>query len=135
MTRYRTSTVNTGFLWSESGKNRPLGWKITANHCHVDLDCVTGQRPLDLPSVTYVPCRSDPRRTHDSTPVQALLEKIPDPVASLSADGAYDTKAVYEAAQERGDDFGGQRVEVQLASKVLIQRHIRDTVPGARLPA
>ena len=32
-----------------------------------------------------------------------VLEQIPDPVSSLSADGAYDTKAVYEAAHERGD--------------------------------
>jgi hypothetical protein len=43
------------------------------------------------------------RRTHDCTQVPALLEQIPDPVASLSADGAYDTKAVYEAAHERGN--------------------------------
>ena len=42
------------------------------------------------------------RRTHDCTQVRALLEQIADPVASLSADGAYDTKAVYEAAHERG---------------------------------
>ena len=43
------------------------------------------------------------RRTHDCTQVPALLEQIPDPVASLSADGAYDTKALYEAALERGE--------------------------------
>lgn len=49
------------------------------------------------------------RRTHDCTQVPALLEQIPDPVASLSADGAYDTKAVYEAAHERGD---GRAVQV-----------------------
>ncbi|MFQ5743509.1 MAG: IS5 family transposase [Acidobacteriota bacterium] len=48
-------------------------------------------------------------RTHDCTQVPALLEQIPDPVASLLADGAYDTKAVYEAAHERGDD-GAVRV-------------------------
>ena len=42
------------------------------------------------------------RQTHDCTQVRALLEQIADPVASLSADGAYDTKAVYEAAHERG---------------------------------
>ena len=42
------------------------------------------------------------RRTHDSSRVPALLEQIADPVASVSADGAYDTKAVYEAAHERG---------------------------------
>ena len=31
-----------------------------------------------------------------------MLEQITDPVASVSADGAYDTKAVYEAVHERG---------------------------------
>ncbi len=43
------------------------------------------------------------RRTHNSSRVPALLEQIADPVASVSADGAYDTKAVYEAAHERGE--------------------------------
>ena len=43
------------------------------------------------------------RRTHDCTQVPALLEQIIDPIASVSADGAYDTKAVYEAAHERGE--------------------------------
>jgi len=43
------------------------------------------------------------RRTHDCTQVPALLEQIDDPIASVSADGAYDTRAVYEAAQERGE--------------------------------
>ncbi len=38
------------------------------------------------------------RRTHDCTQIPVLLEQIADPVASVSADGAYDTKAVYEAA-------------------------------------
>jgi len=31
-----------------------------------------------------------------------LLEQIADPIASVLADGAYDTKAVYEAALEQG---------------------------------
>jgi len=43
------------------------------------------------------------RRTHDCTQVPALLEQIADPIASVLADGAYDTKAVYEAAHERGE--------------------------------
>jgi len=43
------------------------------------------------------------RRTHDCTQVPALLEQIYEPIASVSADGAYDTKAVYEAAYERGE--------------------------------
>ncbi len=49
------------------------------------------------------------RRTHDCTQVPALLEQIADPIASVSADGAYDTKAVYEAAHERS---GGRAVRV-----------------------
>jgi hypothetical protein len=43
------------------------------------------------------------RRTHDCTQVPPLLEQISDPIASVSADGAYDTKAVYEAAHGRGE--------------------------------
>ncbi len=42
------------------------------------------------------------RQTHDCTPVPALLEQLDDPIESLSADGAYDTKAIYEAAHGRG---------------------------------
>jgi IS5 family transposase len=43
------------------------------------------------------------RRTRDCTQVPALLEQIEDPIASVSADGAYDTRAVYEAAHEEGE--------------------------------
>ena len=42
-------------------------------------------------------------RTHDCARVPALLGQIRYPVASLSADGAYDTKAVYEAAHDQGE--------------------------------
>ncbi|MDA0328560.1 MAG: transposase [Gemmatimonadetes bacterium] len=42
------------------------------------------------------------RRKHDCTQVPDLLGQISDPIASFSADGAYDTRAVYEAAHERG---------------------------------
>ena len=44
------------------------------------------------------------RRTHDCTQVPALLEQIGDPIESVSADGVYDSKAVYEAAHERGEE-------------------------------
>ena len=49
------------------------------------------------------------RRTHDCTQVPALLEQLDGPVASVSADGAYDAVAVYEAAQSKG---GGRTVRV-----------------------
>jgi len=54
------------------------------------------------------------RRTHDCTQVPALLEQIADPIASFLADGAYDSKAVYEAAHGRG---GGRAVRVLIPSR------------------
>ena len=42
------------------------------------------------------------RRTHDATQVPVLLDQINQPLASVSADGAYDSKAVYDAAHRRG---------------------------------
>ena len=127
---------------------------------HLAVDADTGE---------IVASDLNTRRTHDCTQVPALLDQIADPIASVSADGAYDTKAVYEAAHEQGEGravrvlippgrdaqfspkpsaalqeskrsrventmhryktiigrsmrsrtFDGQRVEVQLASKIL----------------
>jgi Transposase DDE domain len=67
---------------------------------HLGVDADTGENvATDLTA----------RRTHDCTQVPTLLEQIADPVASVSADGAYDTRAVYEAAHEVGE---GQAVRV-----------------------
>ncbi len=41
-------------------------------------------------------------RIHDSQPLPALLEQIADPIEQVSGDGAYDTRACYEAVLERG---------------------------------
>ncbi len=41
-------------------------------------------------------------RVHDSQPLPALLEQIPDPIYQVSGDGAYDTKKCYEAVLWRG---------------------------------
>ena len=41
-------------------------------------------------------------RVHDSQPLPALLNQIPDPIAQVSGDGAYDTRACYEAVLQRG---------------------------------
>jgi hypothetical protein len=41
-------------------------------------------------------------RVHDSQPLPALLEQIPDPIDQVSGDGAYDTRACYEAVLQRG---------------------------------
>jgi hypothetical protein len=40
-------------------------------------------------------------RVHDSQPLPALLDQIPDPIAQVSGDGAYDTRACYEAVLKR----------------------------------
>ena len=61
---------------------------------HIAVDADTGQ---------IVASDLTARRTHDCTQVPALLEQIDDPIASVSADGAYDTKAVHEAAQAKGE--------------------------------
>ena len=49
------------------------------------------------------------RRTADCVRVPTLLDQIDDQVASVTADGAYDAGAVYEAARKKGD---GHRVRV-----------------------
>ena len=41
-------------------------------------------------------------RVHDSQPLPALLNQIPEPIAQVSGDGAYDTQACYEAVLKRG---------------------------------
>jgi hypothetical protein len=43
------------------------------------------------------------RRTHDCARVAALLGQIDNRVASISADGAYDTEGTYEAAHAQGE--------------------------------
>jgi IS5 family transposase len=41
-------------------------------------------------------------RVHDSQPLSTLLVQIPDPIGQVSGDGAYDTRACYEAVLQRG---------------------------------
>jgi hypothetical protein len=60
---------------------------------HLAVDADTGEIVASDPTA---------RRTHDCTAVPDLLEQLDDPIASVSADGAYDTRAVYEAVYERG---------------------------------
>ena len=67
---------------------------------HLAVDAATGEiAASDLTD----------RRTHDCTRVGPLLEQIDNPLASLSADGAYDAVGVYEAAQSKGE---GQAVRM-----------------------
>ena len=61
---------------------------------HLAIDAETGQ---------IVASELTSHRTRDSTQVPALLEQNDNPVASIHADGAYDRKSVYEAAQRKGN--------------------------------
>jgi hypothetical protein len=54
------------------------------------------------------------RRTSDCTRVPALLKQIDNRVASVCADGAYDTAGVYEAAQAQGQ---GRHVRVVISPR------------------
>lgn len=81
---------------------------------HLAVDADTGEIVASDPTA---------RRTHDCTAVPDLLEQLDDPIASVSADGAYDTRAVYEAVYERGQ---GRAV------RVLIPNSARSPRPGSR---
>ncbi len=72
---------------------------------HLAVDAGTGEMVAsDLTS----------RRTHDGTRVPALLKQIDHRVASISADGAYDTEGVYEAARAQGH---GRHVSVVISPR------------------
>jgi len=56
-------------------------------------------------------------RVHDSRQLPSLLEQIPDPIEQVSGDGAYDTRACYEAVLQRG------------ATPVFVPRHTARPCP------
>ena len=58
---------------------------------------------VDAASGEIVASNLTGRRTHDSARVASLLGQVDGRVASVSADGAYDAVAVYEAAQAKGE--------------------------------
>ena len=62
---------------------------------HLAVDAATGE---------IVASDLTGRRTHDCTRVPALLGQIDNGVTSVSADGAYDTEGVYEAAHAQGEE-------------------------------
>jgi hypothetical protein len=72
---------------------------------HLAVDAATGEIVAsDLTS----------RRTSDCTRVPPLLGQIDDRVASVSADGAYDTEGVYEATRAQGQ---GRHVRVVISPR------------------
>ena len=72
---------------------------------HLAVDAKSGQ--IVASELTHL-------RIRDSTTVPALLEQTDHRVASLCADGIYDWKSVYEAAQRKGH---GQAVRVLIPPK------------------
>lgn len=67
---------------------------------HVAVDASTGE---------IVASDLTDRRSHDCTRVGPLLDQVDNPLASLSADGAYDAAGGYEAARSKGE---GQAVRM-----------------------
>jgi hypothetical protein len=65
------------------------------------------------------------RRTHDCTRVPTLLGQIDRQVASISADGGYDTEGTYEAAYAKGE---GQHVRVVISPRHNAQLSPRPSV-------
>ena len=69
---------------------------------------------VDAKSGQIVASELTNHRIRDSTPVPALLVQTDHRVASLCADGIYDRKSVYEAAQRKGN---GEAVRVLIPPK------------------
>ena len=79
--------VHRGHVWKPPKRR---AWR----KLHLAVDAATGE---------IVASDLTARRTRDSARVTALLGQIEHRVASVSADGACDTKRVYEAAQAKGE--------------------------------
>ena len=85
---------------------RPRGGKATGHRTNA---CSTGKAGPRASCVRWLTCwrgtsRSPiTRRFYGAGCQHALLEQIDDPVASVSADRAYDATGVYGAAQMKGD--------------------------------
>ena len=87
--------------WREPPSGKPGGQRIYAD--------LAIEAALTLRMIFHLPLRQTEgflRSLADlleaELPIPGLLEQISDPIASVSADGAYDTRAVYEAAHGRG---------------------------------
>jgi len=61
---------------------------------HLAVNAVTGE---------VIACDATSKSARDASRVPALLEQIESPLASVSADAAYDKEAVYEAAENHTD--------------------------------
>jgi len=69
------------------------GRRRTRRKLHLGVDATTEE---------IVAVELTESRVHDSQRLPALLSQIPDPIGQVSGDGAYDTRACYEAVLQRG---------------------------------
>jgi Transposase DDE domain len=72
---------------------RRVGRRRTWRKLHLGID----ERTKEIVAVELTGSR-----VHDSQPLLALLDQIPEPIGQVSGDGAYDTRACYEAVLQRG---------------------------------
>ena len=77
---------------------------------------------VDADTGEILACDLTGRRAADCARVPALIQQIDEPAASLAADGAYDTVAVYEAAQAKGE---GHAVRVLIPPRRDARLHPR----------
>jgi Transposase DDE domain len=70
-----------------------VGRRRTWRKLHLGVDAAT--KEIVAVEVTV-------SRVHESQPLPSLLAQIPDSIGQVSGDGAYDTRACYEAVLQRG---------------------------------
>jgi hypothetical protein len=79
------------WLLEKHGTRRRRSWR----QLHIGVDASTGQ---------ILASELTPHDVEDSSQVEPLLDQIPDPLASLTGDGAYDQAGIYGSVAERHPD-------------------------------
>jgi len=85
---------------------------------HLAVNALTGE---------VIACDATSKSARDASRVPALLKQIESPLASVSADAAYDKEAVYEAAENHTDNRSPRvlippKRNAQLKSEVAVLR-------------
>jgi hypothetical protein len=79
------------WLLEKHGTRRRRSWR----QLHIGVDASTGQ---------ILASELTPHNVDDGSQVEPLLDQIPDPLASLTGDGAYDQAGIYGSVAERHPD-------------------------------
>jgi len=72
-------------------------WRIYKHRVSRRRTCRKLHLGIDESTKEIVSVELTGSRVHDSQPLPALLDQIPDPIGQVSGDGAYDTQTCYEA--------------------------------------